>query len=77
MIGDPSLFDIGLLTSAEAAEAAGVTPATIRSWVRRYSLTQTVVDGVTYLAEREVLDCERDRRRSGRRRYTTRPKEIS
>lgn len=54
---------IGLLTITEAAEVAGVAPATIRQWVRRYSLpTVTGLDGRTLVSERAVLDCEHDRR---------------
>ena len=62
--------DLGLLTYAEAAQVAGVDAATIRQWVRRYDLRTVRFGGRLHLLEREVLDCERDRRRSRRRRAT-------
>ena len=57
---------IGLLTISEAAEVAGVSPATVRSWVLRYRLPTVRVDGRVMLGERALYECERARRRDGR-----------
>lgn len=64
---------IGLLTMHEAAEMAGVAPATVRSWLSRYpGRIRTARDhrGRLLLAEADVLDVEHDTRttRRGRRR---------
>lgn len=63
---------IGLLTYDEAAARLDVSPSTIRTWVERYPdrLQRVTWDGRGYVLERDVLACERDRRRSGRRRLT-------
>jgi hypothetical protein len=62
--------DLGLLTYGEAARVAEVAPVTVRAWASKYGLRRVVVDGRTYLLERELLDCEQRRRSSGRRRRT-------
>ncbi len=60
--------DGALLTTVEAARMTGVTASTVRDWISRYGLRVVEQDGRRLLLEREVLDCERARRRSGRRR---------
>lgn len=37
----------------------------MRSWVRRYGIQQIRLDGVAYVSERAVMDCEYLRRRDG------------
>lgn len=64
----PSVEDGALLTYAEAAAIAHVRPSTVRDWKSRGHLPSVVVDGVTLVPERQLLECERDRRRSGKRR---------
>lgn len=64
----PSVEDGALLTYAEAAALAGVDTPTVRKWKSRGHLPSVVVDGVTLVPERQLLECERDRRRSGKRR---------
>jgi excisionase family DNA binding protein len=54
--------DIGLLTIAEAADVAEVTPSTIRVWIARHKLPTTRVQGRVMLHELAFLDCERARR---------------
>lgn len=60
--------DLGLITVEEAASACGVTPATVRQWVRRYCLPAVQWSGRTLVSELAVLDCERARRREPRGR---------
>ena len=67
----PGPHDGGLLTYLEAAFRVGVRPATVRQWVRRGHLPTVVVDGSVLVPERQLLECERDRRRSGRRRVSS------
>lgn len=58
---------LALVTYDEAAARLGVEPARVRQWARRHGLTKIRTDtGRVLLVEREVLACERDRRRSGR-----------
>lgn len=69
MIDDPSQ---ALLTGREAAAYAGVSPATVRGWVRHGHLARWTSDDVgrpLYLAL-HVLEAERAtrRQRRGRRR---------
>lgn len=54
--------DIGLLTIAEAAEIAEVTPSTIRVWITRHKLPTTRVLGRVMVSELAFLDCEKARR---------------
>lgn len=66
----PAVEDGALLTYLEAAEAAGVKPTTVRDWKARGLLPAIVVDGVVLVPERQLLECERARRRSGKRRVS-------
>ncbi|WP_102922512.1 helix-turn-helix domain-containing protein [Streptomyces noursei] len=64
---DSNLGPLGqrLLTTAEAAEAAGVTPSCIRQWVSRGHLRPVARYGKRNLyREDHVLRVERDRRKS-------------
>jgi Helix-turn-helix domain len=54
--------DIGLLTIAEAAQIAEVTPSTIRVWITRYELPTTRFFGRVMVSELAFLDCEKGRR---------------
>jgi len=54
--------DIGLLTIAEAAQIAEVTPSTIRVWIARHKLPTTRVLGRVMVSELAFLDCEKARR---------------
>ncbi|MEU2433644.1 helix-turn-helix domain-containing protein [Streptomyces sp. NPDC007861] len=65
---DPALADPSrrLLTTAEAAEVAQVSPACIRQWVRRGYLRPVARYGKRNLyREDHVLRAERDRRNPG------------
>jgi phage baseplate assembly protein gpV len=64
--------DGALLTYAEAAAVAHVEPGTVRQWVSRGALPVVVLDGRRLVPEAPLLECERARRRSGRRRTTPR-----
>lgn len=75
--GSPPLTsrDIGLMTYAQAAKAAGVSLSTIKKWVPLFGLHQVPakdhgLGGRTrwLLREREVLEAERRTRRSARGR---------
>ena len=57
-----TLRDLGLLTVAEAAQIAEVSPVTIRIWITRHKLPTTRIQGRVVLHELAFLDCERDRR---------------
>jgi len=57
-----TLRDIGLLTIAEAAQIAEVTPSTIRVWITRHKLPTTRALGQVMLSELAFLDCEKARR---------------
>lgn len=52
-----------LLTEAEAAEVVHRERATIRKWVERGHLSPIATDPVALFSERELLECERKRRR--------------
>jgi len=54
--------DIGLLTIAEAAEIAEVTPSTIRVWIARHKLPTTRIQGRVMVSELAFYDCEKARR---------------
>ena len=54
--------DIGLLTIAEAAQIAEVTPSTIRVWIARHKLPTTRVLGQVMVSEMAFYDCEKARR---------------
>ncbi|MEU6708118.1 helix-turn-helix domain-containing protein [Streptomyces wuyuanensis] len=61
-LGDPRLR---LLTTAEAADAVGVSPACIRQWRRRGHLRPVAeyrLSGALLYREVDVLRAERDRR---------------
>lgn len=73
----PSIEDGALLTYDEAAARAGVATATVRKWVAREHLPSVIADGVVLVPERKLLECERDRRRSGRRRKSGRVSEVA
>lgn len=53
--------DIGLLTIAEAAQIAEVTPSTIRVWIARHKLPTTRALGQVMISELAFLDCEKER----------------
>lgn len=62
---------VALLTVGEAAQAVGVAPATIRSWLTRYPdriRTARTVDGRTLIAEADLLDVEHATRTTRRGR---------
>lgn len=63
----PTADDGALLTYTEAAVIVGVRPTTVRDWTSRGLLPSLRLDGVVYVPERQLLECERDRRRSGKR----------
>lgn len=66
---------LGLLTVQEAADTAGVAPATVRSWLHRYRdriRTERDVRGQLLLAESDVLDVEHDTRATRRGRPRSR-----
>jgi len=54
--------DIGLLTIAEAAQIAEVTPSTIRVWIARHNLPTTRALGQVMISELAFYDCEKERR---------------
>jgi len=61
--------DLSLLTVQEAAELVGVAPGTIHQWIARYGLTwHPSGGGQRFLSERDVLECDRARRRRGKQR---------
>lgn len=57
-----------LLTVPEAAAETAVSASTIRTWIERGHLRVLRSRGIGFVVLREVFECERDRRRSGRRR---------
>ncbi|WP_106819186.1 helix-turn-helix domain-containing protein [Janibacter massiliensis] len=63
--------DVALLTTTEAARLACVQPRTVRAWIERGHLEPVVIDGKRFVTEADVLDCERARRRSGRRPHAS------
>lgn len=65
---------LSLLTVSEAADAAGVAPATVRSWLARYPeriRTARDLRGRLLLAETDVLDVEHATRTTRRGRPRT------
>ncbi|WP_107406997.1 MerR family DNA-binding transcriptional regulator [Streptomyces indicus] len=58
------------LTTAQAAEAAGVQPTTLRQWARRGYLKPVRIPGSrsSWWRELDVLTVERETRRRGGRR---------
>jgi predicted transcriptional regulator of viral defense system len=65
---------LGLLTVDEAAATAGVAPATIRCWLRRYPdriRTERDRRGRLLLSEADILDVEHDTRATRRGRPRT------
>ena len=54
--------DLGLLTLAEAAQIAEVSPVTVRVWIGRHNLLTTRIFGQVMVSELEFLDCEKARR---------------
>lgn len=70
----PTVDHLGLLTVNEAAQAAGVAPATVRSWLVRYaSEIRTTRDhrGRLLLAEADLLEVEHATRTTRRGRPRT------
>ncbi|WP_307128874.1 helix-turn-helix domain-containing protein [Streptomyces sp. B1I3] len=66
------LTDVTLLTSAVAAQEAGVVPATIRKWVQLGHLRPSGQQGRNHLYRLEdVFAAERATRRAPRRRTAT------
>jgi uncharacterized protein YjcR len=65
-----STSGIGLLTIAEAASAAQVSPVTVRSWIRRDKLCAVQFMGHVHVVEIELYDMELLMRhsRKGRKR---------
>jgi DNA-binding transcriptional MerR regulator len=58
------------LTTAQAAKAAGVAPATLRQWARRGHLVPVRIPGsrTCWWRELDVLNAERDTRQRGGQR---------
>ena len=56
-----SHHDKGLLTIAEAAEIAKVSPSTIRVWIGRYNLKTTRVLGPVMISKTAFIDCVQKR----------------
>lgn len=62
---------MSLLTVSEAAAVAGVSVATVRSWLHRYPdrlRTDRTVTGMILIAEADLLEVEHSTRTTGRGR---------
>jgi hypothetical protein len=65
-------------TAAEAAPILGVTPAAVRTWVRRKKLTAKGKRGLADVFDwDDLLTCERDTRMSGRLPFARRVPQTS
>ena len=58
MSASPHPDDISLLTTAEAARAAGVSVSAVKAWLRRGKLHPYRLGRRVLVSEREVLDLE-------------------
>lgn len=60
----------GLLTLTEAAARVGVSPESVRLWVKRGQVRVVPWSGRSWIVEESLYECERARRRSpaGRKR---------
>lgn len=52
----------------QAAKLAGVEPVTVRWWISEGLIDSVKIDGKRYMAELDVLVCERDQRRKAKAR---------
>lgn len=52
----------------QAAMVAGVSPVTVRWWISEGLIESVLIDGKRYMAELDVLVCERDQRRKAQAR---------
>lgn len=52
----------------QAATLVGVSPITVRRWISEDLIASVKVDGKRYMAEIDVLTCDRDQRRKAKAR---------